>query len=430
VSSESSEIERALRDALTHLHDPDFVPAPPLWRLLGCDAGDGVLALQSALLGVIEGLAPAPDTPPGALARRQYEVLYNRFALGLTQEETADRLHMSLASVRRAQRSATHALARRLWEHQRGREAARSPAAPSTDAGASAAAAGEADWRAQVREELAALRQNAPGAVANVGEIIRSVAELERALASRRGVTLGVEPMPPHLLVAVHPAVLRQVLIMIIGQLVEGTGGGAIRIWAQPGPDEVVVCVAGGPASGGEPSTDLLQAILASQGGSLRLQCAPDGLSYAVAFPRAGDVTLLVVDDNPDMVYFYRRCVEGTRYRIVHESQGRRVFEAVKAHRPDIIVLDIMLPDLDGWQLLAELHHSPATAAIPVLVCSVIREEKLALELGAAALLPKPVSDLEFIQALDRLAGLPGRVGPGAGAPPGPETPARSATAG
>ncbi len=411
-----------------HLHDPDFTPAPPLWRLLGCDPREGTLALQAALLRVIEGLAPEADTPPGALARRQYEVLYNRFALGLTQEETADRLHMSLASVRRAQRSATHALARRLWEHQRSREAGRD-AAPALASGGGAGPATAADWRAQIEQELAALREHAPGAVANVRETIRSVVELERALASRRGMQLRTDRTPPHLLVADNPAVLRQVLIMAIGQLLEAGPRDAIQIGAEVQSDRVALRVAGLPGGASVPSSELLAAILASQGGSLSLESVPDQVMYTLVLPRAGDVTLLVVDDNPDMIYFYRRCVEGTRYRIVHESQGRRVFDAVAAHHPDIIVLDIMLPDVDGWQLLAELHHAPATAAIPVLVCSVIREETLALELGAAALLAKPVDDLEFIRTLDRLAGSPKRPERGAGAPPGPGTPGRNAGA-
>lgn len=62
-----------------------------------------------------------------------------------------------------------------------------------------------------------------------------------------------------------------------------------------------------------------------------------------------------------------------------------------------------MLPDTDGWKLLSELRESPKTRDTPIIICSVIREEKLALALGATLYLPKPVQRLEFTQALDRV---------------------------
>jgi CheY-like chemotaxis protein len=61
-----------------------------------------------------------------------------------------------------------------------------------------------------------------------------------------------------------------------------------------------------------------------------------------------------------------------------------------------------MLPDVDGWNLLQDLHQHPATRSIPVIICSVVREETLALSLGAVLYLPKPVSPHQFIQALNQ----------------------------
>jgi CheY-like chemotaxis protein len=118
--------------------------------------------------------------------------------------------------------------------------------------------------------------------------------------------------------------------------------------------------------------------------------------------PSVGRIIVLAVDDNPDMARFYRRSAEGTSYRIVHVAQGQEAFKTIEAIAPDIIVLDVMLPDVDGWQLLMHLHEHHATRSIPVIVCTVVREEELALSLGAALYLPKPVRPHEFIQALDQ----------------------------
>lgn len=110
---------------------------------------------------------------------------------------------------------------------------------------------------------------------------------------------------------------------------------------------------------------------------------------------------MLVVDDNHDLVHFYRRYTERTRYAISHVGLGQQVFERLAEINPDIVVLDVMLPDIDGWEVLTRLHENSATSALPVIVCSVIRQKELAIALGATAYLPKPVRRQEFLLALD-----------------------------
>jgi CheY-like chemotaxis protein len=98
--------------------------------------------------------------------------------------------------------------------------------------------------------------------------------------------------------------------------------------------------------------------------------------------------------------------VAGSRYEIVHLPTGNALFEAIAETRPALIVLDVLLPDADGWELLTYLHEHPATRTIPIVVASVVRGEELALALGAAAYLPKPVRRQPFMQLLDHfLAG-------------------------
>ena len=63
-----------------------------------------------------------------------------------------------------------------------------------------------------------------------------------------------------------------------------------------------------------------------------------------------------------------------------------------------------MLPDIDGWALLSHLHENPTTHSVPIIVCSVIQQDELALALGAAICLTKPVWRSDFVRALDRAA--------------------------
>ena len=63
-------------------------------------------------------MEPGPDVPPNANAQRNFDSLHKRFVLGLTQDETAECLHMSVRHLHRVQAEATHVLARRLWQRR------------------------------------------------------------------------------------------------------------------------------------------------------------------------------------------------------------------------------------------------------------------------------------------------------------------------
>jgi CheY-like chemotaxis protein len=148
-------------------------------------------------------------------------------------------------------------------------------------------------------------------------------------------------------------------------------------------------------------SADGVRELVDGQGGSVELLMRDDALLFSVELPLAGR-TLLVVDDNADLVHLYRRYILGTPYQIVHLGQGTALFEAIDEHVPDLVVLDVMLPDVDGWELLANLHQHPSTRRLPVVVCTVVDGRELALALGADVYLPKPVQRDDFLRAVDQ----------------------------
>ena len=74
--------------------------------------------------------------------------------------------------------------------------------------------------------------------------------------------------------------------------------------------------------------------MLAAQDGTLALTRDSDALSVRIVLPAADDVTVLVVDDNQDLVHFYRRYTAGTRYRIIHIPDGKGALAAIEASAP------------------------------------------------------------------------------------------------
>ena len=80
--------------------------------------------------------------------------------------------------------------------------------------------------------------------------------------------------------------------------------------------------------------------------------------------------------------------------------------------QPAVILLDVMMHNVDGWQLLSELRHEPATSSIPVIVCTILPVEGMALSLGANAFLQKPVTQQQLLKALDQQQFLPDQPAP------------------
>jgi len=237
-----------------------------------------------------------------------------------------------------------------------------------------------------------------------VGEVIAGVLDLADALAPGRDFEVDVKYVQPGLVAAVHPAVLRQAVIASVRRMVKDAAAETVSLYAGLEDGNVKITVRGTIASASVlPDLDLTDGMLLQEGMSAEWTVDRAQAFLWIEAPSIGRTTVLVVDDNPDMARFFRRATEGTSYRIVHIARGRQLFETVEATAPDIIVLDVMLPDIDGWQLLMRLRENAATRSTPVIVCTVVREEELALSLGAASFLPKPVRPPELIEALDQV---------------------------
>jgi CheY-like chemotaxis protein/predicted DNA-binding protein (UPF0251 family) len=395
--------EENLRDALTHLYDPAYQPPAFLWSSMGYRPQQGVESIQHTIIQTIENLKPTSEIPSSARSKRFYELLSLRYIQQLTQEETAERLGLTTRHLRREQQQAIHVLARHLWK-QRPEEIS-SPTADHKNETQSLDGTESTTWRSQVRQELASLKQSAPGIVADVDATFQGVAKLGHAITPQHGIRLEVEPVTPKLTVAMHPTALRQILITAIEKLVQDVLPEKIILGAARKGENVHFTITGVLVTANHypPNSDLIQEILAAQNGSIEAFLEEGRVGFRIELPMASKITVMVIDDNADLVHFYRRYTTGTRYQIVHLAEGQRALATIKETKPDIIVLDVMLPDIDGWELLTDLRDQPATQKIPIIVCSVVRREELALALGASLFMPKPVRRQQLIQSLEQV---------------------------
>jgi signal transduction histidine kinase/CheY-like chemotaxis protein len=130
-------------------------------------------------------------------------------------------------------------------------------------------------------------------------------------------------------------------------------------------------------------------------------QEVPEAVPQAVAAERDME-TVLVVEDDQHSAELLTVYLEGAGYRVVVARDGVEGLEQARRLRPRAVVLDILLPRVDGWDLLARLKADPATADAPVVVVSMLDERGKGLALGAVEYLVKPVGREELLEALER----------------------------
>ena len=115
--------------------------------------------------------------------------------------------------------------------------------------------------------------------------------------------------------------------------------------------------------------------------------------------PTAGQ-RILVVDDEPDITALVAYHLAKATYRVTTAANGRDALRAAREERPDLIVLDLMLPGLSGYEVLAELRRQDETKDIGVIVLTARKDEPdriKGLSLGADDYLPKPFSPAELV---------------------------------
>jgi CheY-like chemotaxis protein len=116
---------------------------------------------------------------------------------------------------------------------------------------------------------------------------------------------------------------------------------------------------------------------------------------------------ILVVDDTPALIDVVRKCLEGEGYEVRTCLESRHAVDIARAERPDVIMLDVVMPEVTGWEVLALLREDPGFQRTPVIVCTAYVAEALGrlAELKGPdqhlGLLPKPFELEELIEVVE-----------------------------
>jgi len=400
-----------LHKALQHLYDPAELRKSRLLNLFGLDKHPTPLsALRQNLLNSIQTLKPGSHVPAHAPEWRIYEVLTFRYVEQISQKEVATDLALSIRQLRRQEKLAVRALADYLWtRHKLDQRADDLPPASVTEPAATT------DGPASDQDnELEWLKGAYASETADVTEMIKACIKTIAPLAKESGAQIEFSiPEDVPLVVGVLTS-LRQAVLTLLSTAVRLAHRGTVRITVNSASQAVTVhvqhtgCGSDAIALDQEnvESLEMAGRLIALCGGTLELrkeQGQASSLDATLVLPTTDQWLVLVIDDNGDTLQLLKRYLAGSHYRFIGTREPDKALSLTEEMSPDIIVLDVMLPGIDGWELLGRLREHPRTRNVPVVISTILPQEQLALALGAAAFLRKPISRETLLSSLDRL---------------------------
>ena len=271
-----------------------------------------------------------------------------------------------------------------------------------------------------------------------VATLLRQVESDYGEAAARKGLAFKTEIDPALGSVTSDPARLTQILTNLVGNSLKFTERGSIVVRAEPRDENHWALVVTDTGIGipeneqetvfeefrqgeteehrGRGGTGLGLAIVRKLarvlGGTVSLESVPGkGTTFLVVFPSVAPAetpapepeipalpetsenpkTVLIVDDDEGVRKLLAFELSPYGLKILEAADGREGIEIARSEKPDAILLDVLMPGLDGWQTLRALKELPETRAIPVVVLSVVENRAFGISLGAFDYLVKPV---------------------------------------
>lgn len=386
---------KLIRDVLAHIYDYPYLQTHPLAERFKlperCTPQGRMRFLRSLILEAIEEMNPGLDVPFRSHRARAYNVLNLHYVEGLMIQEVARELAISERQVYRDLRKAEQDLATLLWPRQQVVE--RSIAMEPTRVEVVVA---EARWLRGEREEL------------EMQPLLEGAFQTVTQLSERREVHISLTTPARPVTIRANRMLSRQTLVSVLSHAVQHAdperGVTLSAEWQSRGALLMVSYLSSGNTSEGwEASLTIPRRLVELQRGTWKASTDTEGhrlISFTLGTESVA--TLLVIDDNEGLIELFRRYLTDEGYRLVGAQNGVEGLRLAQEHSPDVIVLDVMMPQQDGWEVLQLLRNRQRTRDIPVLVCSVIDDPELAFSLGAAEFLAKPVKREDLIRTLAR----------------------------
>lgn len=137
-----------------------------------------------------------------------------------------------------------------------------------------------------------------------------------------------------------------------------------------------------------------------------RVAQPPENILASLNSQHSGSNVVLVVDDDPDILEALSEILEAEGFEIRRARNGKEALERLEPNPPQLILLDLMMPVMDGWEFAQKMKQRPSVAGIPIIVLSADRNVgNKAAEIGAVGHLAKPFELNDLLEMVRRALG-------------------------
>jgi CheY-like chemotaxis protein len=387
---------KEVRAFLSNLYDhTDLVKSPLVGQLAPHDTTSAVQAMRhvrSLVLEVLEQMNPGPRVPFRSPPAQSYNILRLRYVEGMTVQEVAQEMATSERTLYRDLRKAEEDLAVLLSAHIQPTQL--SPENPEQGTGS---------------EQVLAEVQRLDSGVTEVGlaSFLQSAVRAVESLGQSRGARLRVRLPGDDELACLDPVLTRQVLIGALSRVIQHSEpGGQIVVEARCRErlaEFEISCWPSADAACEELFPSTAEQLLVQLDGTWTASRDSSGqMRIVITLGGESRCLVLVIDDNESLFQLFQRYLADAGYRLIGARDGHEGLRLAEQLAPDVVVLDIMMPQHDGWEVLQWFRTEKATRHIPVVVCTVLDDPELALSLGATDFLNKPVTRASLLRTLSR----------------------------
>lgn len=396
----------ALREALAHLYDPYELKRNPLRTIVTRQMAEAGIDLKQVLINAINALMPDEHTPYDTKAWKIYELLNYRYIDQMDQKETAKNLLISLRTLQRLSPEAIESLAEVIASTYHISFSEPDAAIPWT--------AGETppphedSWV----DEIAFLKSQSSASMIDLQQMLKEITQILEPINQPGHKVIHIHLPDQNRLVLGQVTILRQAVLMAVSMFNQpGWTGGRIVVSSAPaglreiltivGPQPAIAPTPGYPPAGEEIPTALTN-LMEILGGSVEIQHpSPSELCILLSLPVQQPYPILMVDDNADAIRLVEKYLERSLFQVRGVQEPEKVFAEIQKVEPSLILLDVMLPNVDGWMLLSQIRSNPNSQRLPVVVSTILPQESLSISLGADAFLRKPYTQQELLSVLE-----------------------------
>jgi CheY-like chemotaxis protein len=386
------------KDLISRLYDRVAIETHPLAAFFPVPEAASTRraeVIQQLILDEIEQLRPeGKEILVQSLEWRPYLILQKRYMEGQDPHTIAQSLYIGDRQFRRDHSRALQALSLRIWQRYF-QSADQPPGAEATDL-----------FEDQASFELHAEQLD-------LNEVIQGVISLVAPRLEIENVQLELALSPAPLQVFTDRILLRQILLSLLNYVLHLRGQSKLTLQTEAGRAMSIRILFDADEQWTSIQNDERDSLEFARRLSLWLPARIDetypprdesgpveiSLVFAVSQPR----TVLVVDDQVAAQKMFQRYLSHADLEVVGVTDPTQGLVMARKIQPALLILDVMMPHIDGWEVLQTLQLDPETKHIPVIICSAWGEPELARSLGAVAFLKKPVIQKDLLDVLIRL---------------------------